>query len=85
VKKDVKLKMTIKKWLDGRLMAKNLKTTIQVNLVPNPGEGNTNSPEFSLFFFAISLTSCHFLAATLDFTHLFSQGGCTLFLQQQQF
>jgi len=34
VKKDVKFK----KWLDGRLMAKILITTIQVNLVPNPSE-----------------------------------------------
>jgi len=29
-------------------MAKFLITTIQVNLVPNPGEGNINSPELSL-------------------------------------
>jgi len=72
VKKDVKLKMAIKKWLDGRLVAKILKTTIQVNLVPNPTQIHLNCH----YFFAISLTSCHFLAATLDFTHLFSQGGC---------
>ena len=33
---------------DGRLMAKNLIMTIQVNLVPNPsGGGNANSPELS--------------------------------------
>ena len=31
---------------DGRLMAKILITTIQVNLVPSPsGGGNANSPE----------------------------------------
>jgi len=36
VKKDVKSKVAAKKWLDGRQMAKNLITTIQVNLVPNP-------------------------------------------------
>jgi len=38
VKKDAKSKVAAKKWLDGRLMAKNLITTIQVNLVPNPSE-----------------------------------------------
>jgi len=53
---------------DGRLMAKILITTIQVNLVPNPsGEGTTNLPELLLIqFFAINLPSqpdfgCHFL------------------------
>jgi len=35
VKKDGKSKVGAKKWLDGRLIAKNLITTIQVNLVPN--------------------------------------------------
>jgi len=34
VKKDVKSKVAAKKWLDGRLMAKILITTILVNLVP---------------------------------------------------
>jgi len=32
VKKDVKSKVATKKWLDGRLMAKILTMTIQVNL-----------------------------------------------------
>jgi len=41
LKKDVKSKVAAKKWFNGRLMAKNLITTIQVNLVPNPREGNT--------------------------------------------
>jgi len=38
VKKDVKSKVAAKKWLDGRLIAKVLIMTIQVNLVPNPSE-----------------------------------------------
>jgi len=37
----VKSKMVAKKWLDGRLMAKILIMTIQVNLVPNPVEKAT--------------------------------------------
>jgi len=36
--KNVKSKVAAKKWLDSRLMAKILTTTIQVNLVPNPSE-----------------------------------------------
>jgi len=43
-----------KKWLDDRLMAKNLITTIQMNLVPNPNETwrrQQNSPELSLLKF----------------------------------
>jgi len=40
-KKDVKSKVAAKKWLDGRLMAKILITTILVNLVPNPVEKAT--------------------------------------------
>jgi len=35
MKKD---KVAAKKWLDGKLLAKNLIMTIQVNLVPNPSE-----------------------------------------------
>ena len=47
-KKDVKSKVAAKNGCDGRLMAKILITTIQVNLVPNPsGGGNANSPELS--------------------------------------
>jgi len=56
VKKDVESKVAVKKWLDGRLMAKDLITTIQVNLVPNPSEtwrGNTNSPELLLLKFLL--------------------------------
>jgi len=72
VKKDVKSKMVAKKWLDGRLMAKILIMTIQVNLVPNPSE--TWQHKFTFInTFAISLPSSHFLAATLDISHLFSQ------------
>ena len=48
MKKDVKSKVAAKNGCDGRLMAKNLITTIKVNLVPNPrGGGNANSPELS--------------------------------------
>jgi len=73
VKKDVKSKVVAKKWLDGRLMAKRLITTIQMNFVPNPsetGEGKTNSPKLSSLRFL--LPSSHFLAATLDFTSFFT-------------
>jgi len=38
VKKDVKSKVAAKKWLDGRVMAKILIKTIQVNLALNPSE-----------------------------------------------
>ena len=51
-------------------MTKNVITTIQVNLVPNPsGGGNTNSPELLLLkFLLLTYHQSHFLAATLDFT-----------------
>jgi len=63
----------------------SLITTIQVNLVPNPSvmyrEGNTNSPEFSLKKFSITLLSQLFLGH-LGF-YIFSQwpfsGPHTLF------
>ena len=48
MKKDVKSKVATRNGCDGRLMAKILITTIQVNLAPNPsGGGNANSPELS--------------------------------------
>jgi len=76
VKKDVKSK----KWLDGRLMAKNLNTTLQVNLVPNPSETWRRQHKFTCIvvikILAISLSSSHFLAATLDF---FTMAFLTLF------
>jgi len=73
VKKDVKSKVAAKKWLDGRLMAKILIMTIQVNLCHAP------SPLFTRIWhqiylnccYAISLPSSHFLAATLDFTSFY--------------
>jgi len=48
--------MVAKKWLDGKLMAKKLIMTIQVNLVLNHSETlkrqhQINSPEFSLLIF----------------------------------
>jgi len=47
--KNVRYKVAPRNGCDGRLMAKILITTIQVNLVPNPSkmlrEGNTNLPE----------------------------------------
>jgi len=49
--KDVKSKVVAKNGCDGRIIAKILITTIQVNLVPKRGEGNTNLPELSLKFF----------------------------------
>jgi len=51
VKKDVKSKVAAKNGCDGRLIAKSLITTIQVNLVPNrseTGRGNTNSTKLAL-------------------------------------
>jgi len=38
VKKDLKSRVAVKNGCDGRLMAKFLIMTIQVNLVPNPSE-----------------------------------------------
>jgi len=59
VKKDVKSKVAVKKWLDDRLMAKILITTIQVNLVPNPSETWRRQHKFTwivvIEIFAISL------------------------------
>jgi len=53
-------------------MAKFLMTTIQVNLVPNPSETNTNSPELSLLnILPLAYHHSHFLATTLDFTMAF--------------
>ena len=58
---------------DGRLVAKILITTIQVNLVSNPnGGGNANSPELLyLKFLPLTYHHSHFLAATLDFISFF--------------
>jgi len=68
VKKDLKSKVVAKKWFDGRLIAKILIKTIQVNLVPNP-EGNTNLSELSLLPLA-----CHQSMFWLPpwISHLFS-------------
>ena len=52
VKKDVNQRWWPRNVCNGRLMAKILITTIQVNLVPNPsGGGSTNSPELALLKF----------------------------------
>jgi len=56
VKKDVESKVAAKDGCDGRLMAKFLTTTIQVNLVPNRSEtwrGNTNLAELALLKFLL--------------------------------
>jgi len=58
--KDVESKVAAKNGCDGRLIAKILIMTIQVNLVPNYSEtwrGNTNSAELSLLKFL--LLACH--------------------------
>ena len=53
-------------------MVKILITTIQVNLVPL-GQLAQNSPELSLLkFLPLTYHHSHFLAATLDFTSLFT-------------
>jgi len=57
-------------------MAKFLITKIQVNLVPNPREGNTNLPELSLLkVFPLAYHHSHFLATTLDFTSFFTMAS----------
>ena len=68
VKKDAKSKVAAKN--DGRLMAKILITTIQVNLVPNPSETWQRQCSHS-----------HFLATTFDFTSFFTLAflGAALF------
>jgi len=77
--KDVKSKVAAnKKWPDGRLMAKILIVTIQVNLVPNPSE-MWRRQHVVIKFFAISLPSSHFLAATLDFISVAFLGAAHLF------
>jgi len=56
VKKDVKSKVAAKNGCDGRLIAKILIMTIQVDLMPNHSEtwrGNTNSAELSLLKFLL--------------------------------
>jgi len=82
VKKDVKSKVAAS---DGRLIAKILITTIQLNLCclsTFQYDSAPNSPKLSLFkIFAISLPSQPFLAATLDFTFFHNGlGGRTLFM-----
>jgi len=60
-------------------MAKILIMTIQVNLVPNPGEGNT---ELSLLKFLVLIYHhSYFLAAIVDFTSFFT----TAFFRAEQF
>jgi len=85
VKKDVKSKVAAKNGCDGRVKAKILITTIQVNLVLNrseTGKGNTNSPELSLLkFLPLAYHHSLFLAATLDFTSFFT----TAFLRATHF
>jgi len=70
---------------DSRLVAKNLITTIWVNLCcllhVSLGFGNKSTWIVVIKVFAISLPSSHFLAATLNFKSFFTMGGCTLFLQ----
>ena len=67
-----------------RLMVKILITTIQVNLVPL-GQLAQNSPELLLLkFLPLTYHHSHFLAATLDFTSLFTiafSWAALLFLQ----
>jgi len=56
VKKNVKSKLAAKNGCDGRLIAKILIMTIQVDLVPNRSEtlrGNTNLVELSLLKFLL--------------------------------
>jgi len=79
--KDVKSKVAAKNDRDGRLKAKNLITTIRLNLCC------LSTFHYDLQIFAISLPSQPFLATTLDFT-FFSQWpswGRTLFLQLGSF
>jgi len=72
---------------DGRLMAKFLITTIQVNLVPNPSETWRRQHKFTWIVviknFAISLPSQPFLGHHLGFHIFFHYGlfGAAPFLQ----
>jgi len=76
VKKDAKSKVAAKNDCDGRLIAKILITTIQVNLVPKHSEtwrGNTNSTEFLLLkFLLLAYHHSHFWLPPW-ISHLFSQ------------
>jgi len=83
MKKDVKSKVVAKKWLwwprsgcDGRLMAKFLITTIQVNLVPNPWRRQDKFTWIVVIKkkIAISLPSQPFLGRHLGF-HIFFHYG----------
>jgi len=83
--KKVKSKVVAKNGCNGRLIAKILISTIQVNLCCLSMfhyDLTPNSPELLLLkFFAISLPSQPFLAATFIFFHNGLLGGHTLFLQ----
>jgi len=76
VKKDVKSKVAAKNRCDGRLIAKILIMTIQVDLVPNNSEtwsGNTNSAELLLLkFLLLAYHHSHSWTPPL-ISHLFSQ------------
>jgi len=84
-KKDVKSKVAAKKWLDGRLIAKILIMTIQVNLCCLLHVSLGFDTKFTwivvIKIFAISLPSNHFLAAYFDFTSFFTKAflGATHF------
>jgi len=80
VKTDVKSKVAAKKCLDCRLMAKNLRTKIQVSLVPNHGEGSTNSPELPLlnFYHQPTITAISWAPPCIFFHNDFL-GGPTIF------
>jgi len=55
----------------GRLIAKIFDNNNSGNLVLNPSEGNTNSPELlSLKFLPLAYNQSHFMGTTLDFTSL---------------
>ena len=85
--KNVKSKVAAKNGCDGRLIAKILITTIQVDLVPNRTEtwrGNTNSAELSLL--KVLLLAYHYSHSWPPpwISHPFHNGllgGLTLFLQ----
>jgi len=76
VKKDVKSKVVAKNGCDGRLIAKILISTIQVDLVPNHSEtwrGNTNSAELALLKFLVLAYHHSHSWPSPWISHLFSQ------------
>jgi len=77
MKKDAKSKVVAKKWLDGKLMEKNLIMTIQVNFVPNPSETWRGFTWIIVIKIFATITAISW--PPLWISHLFSQWSQTFF------